>query len=175
MGASSVGESPTRFVARAERKRAYGSGSVIEQSGAFYGKWRINGRQVMRKLGPCRRPGTRDGLSRAQAEARLRQLMTQTVLPPSPERLTFDEVGQLYLQHLEDVMQRKRTTIQDYRIMLRLHLGPYFGSTYIAKLTPRTSTRTSPTSAAAGSQSRRSSTISTSPTASSRSPSSAGW
>jgi len=125
------------FVARTEKKRAYGSGSVSELSGAFYGKWRVNGRQVMRKLGPCRRPGTRDGLTRSQAEARLRALMTQTVLPPSPERLTFHEVGQRYVQHLEDVMQRKRTTIQDYRIMLRLHLAPYFGSTYITKLTPR--------------------------------------
>jgi integrase len=102
-----------------------------------YGKWRINGRQVMRKLGPCRRPGTRDGLTRAQAEARLRELMAQTGVPASPERLTFDQVGQRYLHHLEDVMQRKRTTIQDYRIMLRGHLGPYFGSTDLAKLTPR--------------------------------------
>ena len=121
------------FVARTEKKRAYGSGSVIELSGAFYGKWRINGRQVMRKLGPCRRPGTRDGLTRSQAEARLRQLMTQTVVPANPERLSFEQVGQRYLRHLEDVMQRKRTTIQDYRIILRLHLGPYFGSTCIAQ------------------------------------------
>ncbi len=110
---------------------------MIELSGAFYGKWRINGRQVMRKLGPCRRPGTRDGLTRSQAEARLRQLMTQTVVPANPERLSFEQVGQRYLRHLEDVMQRKRTTIQDYRIILRLHLGPYFGSTCIAQLAPR--------------------------------------
>lgn len=91
----------------------------------------------MRKLGPCRRPGSRDGLTRAQAEVRLRELIAQTVLPANPERLTFDQVGQRYLQHLEEVMQRKRTTIQDYRIMLRRHLGPYFGSKDVAKLIPR--------------------------------------
>ena len=34
-------------------------------------------------------------------------------------------------------MQRKRTTIQDYRIILRRHLSPYFGATDVAKLTPR--------------------------------------
>jgi integrase len=124
-------------MARTGKKRAYGSGSVIEQSGAFYGKWRVNGRQVMRKLGPCRRPGTRDGLTRPQAEARLRALMAQTVLPASPVRLTFDQVGQRYLQHLEDVMQRKRTTIQDYRIVLRLHLAPYFGAVDVARIGPR--------------------------------------
>jgi len=124
-------------MARNGKKRAYGSGSVFEKSGAFYGKWRVNGRQVLRKLGPRRRPGSRDGLTHAQAEARLRELMAHTVVPTSPERLTFDEVGQRYLRHLEEVMQRKRTTIQDYRIMLRLHLGPYFGSTRIAKLDAR--------------------------------------
>ncbi len=68
---------------------------------------------------------------------RLRDLIAQTVLPANPERLTFDQVGQRYLQHLEEVMQRKRTTIQDYRIMLRRHLGPYFGPKDVAKLTPR--------------------------------------
>jgi integrase len=124
-------------MARTGNKRAYGSGSVFEKSGAFYGKWRVNGRQVLRKLGPRRRPGTRDGLTRAQAEARLRELMAHTVVPTSPERLTFDEVGQRYVRHLEEVMQRKGTTIQDYRIMLRLHLGPYFGSTHIVKLDAR--------------------------------------
>ena len=32
-------------------------------------------------------------------------------------------------------MQRKPTTIQDYRIILGRHLGPFFGGTEIAKLT----------------------------------------
>jgi site-specific recombinase XerC len=63
--------------------------------------------------------------------------MAQTVLPVNPERLTFEQVGQRYLQHLEEVMQRKRTTIHDYRIMLRRHLGPHFGSQAVAKLAPR--------------------------------------
>jgi hypothetical protein len=56
-------------------RRAYGSGSITAKAGIYYGRWRIAGRQVMRKLGPVRRPGTRDGLTATMAEARLRQLM----------------------------------------------------------------------------------------------------
>jgi len=102
---------------------------------AYYGKWRVHGRQVRRKLGPRRLPGTRTGLTRAQAEARLRELMAETTLPASAERLTFEEMGRRYVQHLEEVMQRKRTTIQDYRIILLRHLGPFFGSTEASQLT----------------------------------------
>jgi integrase len=116
-------------------RRAYGSGSVFVKSDAYYGKWRVHGRQVMRKLGPIREPGTRTGLTRAQAEARLRALMAETSLPASTERLTFEEMGRRYIKHLEEVIQRKRTTIQDYRIMLLRHLGPFFASTEVSKLT----------------------------------------
>ena len=105
------------------------------RSGSFYGKWWVNGRQVKRKLGPCREPGTRTGLTRSQAEARLRELMAETQVPASAERLTFEEVGRRYLRHLDEVMQRKPTTIQDYRIILGRHLGPFFGGTEVAKLT----------------------------------------
>src|SRR5690349_13371184 len=44
---------PIRLMA-SNGKRAYGSGSIFVRSGAFYGKWWVNGRQVKRKLGPCR-------------------------------------------------------------------------------------------------------------------------
>jgi integrase len=116
-------------------RRAYGSGSVFVKSDAYYGKWRVHGRQVMRKLGPRRQPGTRVGLTRAQAEARLRALMAEMSLPASTERLTFEEMGRRYIKHLEEVIQRKRTTIQDYRIMLLRHLGPFFASTEVSKIT----------------------------------------
>jgi hypothetical protein len=40
------------------------------------------------------------------------------------------------VRHLEEVMQRKPSTIKDYRIMFARHLGAYFGPTEIRKLTP---------------------------------------
>jgi integrase len=109
-------------------RRVYGTGSIVEHAGAFYGKWRVDGWQVKRKLGAIRQPGAQSGLTRKQAERRLRELMSETVLPTNSAALTFEQAGTHYLRHLDEVMQRKRTTIQDYAIMLRRHLGPFFGS-----------------------------------------------
>jgi hypothetical protein len=61
-----------------------------------------------------------------QAEAALRRLMAST-LAPSGERYTVAEAGAIYIEHLEVVMERKRTTIADYRGYLDRHLGPFFG------------------------------------------------
>jgi len=126
----------SRMASNSSARRAYGTGSIVERSGAFYGRWRIGDQQVQRRLGPVRSPAKPDGLTRKQAEGRLRQLMTETVAPSPDRRLTFDVAGAQYLRHLEDVMQRKRTTVQDYRIMLRRHLGPFFGKRPLGAIEP---------------------------------------
>lgn len=116
-------------------RRSYGTGSILTRNGAYYGKWRVGGRQVKRKLGRVRMPGTRVGLTRAQAEARLRDLIVQTtVVVSADERRSFAEVGEQYATHLEVVMGRKPTTVQDYRIILRRHLGPFYGARSIDRL-----------------------------------------
>ena len=56
-------------------KRAYGSGSIVAESGCWYGKWRVGDRQVKRLLGPVRPVGSSEGLTRTQAEAALRRLI----------------------------------------------------------------------------------------------------
>ena len=55
-------------------RRSYGTGSLIVRRDAngretWHGKWRTNGRQVMRRVGLKRTEGARDGLTRPQAEA----------------------------------------------------------------------------------------------------------
>ena len=62
--------------------------------------------------------------------------MSETVAPSPDRQLTFDVAGAQYLRHLEEVMQRKRTTVQDYRIMLRRHLGPFFGKRPLGVIEP---------------------------------------
>jgi len=119
-------EGVTSMQAKGNARRAYGSGSIFIRNGAYFGKWRSGGRQVKRKLGQVRKPGTRDGLTKAQAEAKLRALMAEVSSAPVSERLTVEEAGTRYLHHLEVVEERKRTTIQDYRIILRRHLEPAF-------------------------------------------------
>ncbi|MGE0507134.1 MAG: tyrosine-type recombinase/integrase [Solirubrobacterales bacterium] len=103
--------------ASGDNRRSYGSGSLFVYRGSWYGKWRIGSRQVKRKIGPKRRPATREGLTRSQAERELRRLMRE-VKPTPQERLTLREVGDAYIAHLRDYLKRKPSTIQDYGIIL---------------------------------------------------------
>ncbi len=111
---------------RRRAKRRYGTGSVFQKRNAWYGKWRVRDRQVTRKLGPIRAPGSRDGLTRTMAEARLRKLMSEATLPPVAERVTVAEAGERLIRQLT-TRGRKVSTTAGYQSYLRVHLGPYFG------------------------------------------------
>jgi integrase len=107
-------------------RRSYGTGSLHEHRGAWYGKWWIGNRQVKRKIGAKRKPGSREGLTRRQAEARLRRLIEEVQLAPPDERVTLADAGERYIDHL-GLIGRKDSTIQDYRIILHRYLVPAFG------------------------------------------------
>jgi integrase len=117
-------------------RRAYGTGSIVIRNGVYHGKWWLGDKQMWRKLGRARVPGTREGLTRADAERRLRQLMSELTDATPEERLSFEEVALRYIDHVEHVMQRKPSTIRNYRNFLAKHLGPYFGRTDIARILP---------------------------------------
>jgi integrase len=123
-------------------RRSYGTGSLVARRDAngaetWYGLWCAGGRRVKRALGPKRGPGSREGLTRAQAEAELRRRMQQNIVVVGrAERKTVAEAGQRYLEHLERIKQRKRTTIQDYRGYLSRHLVPYFGERAFERIEP---------------------------------------
>ena len=112
-------------------RRPRGTGSLISRvDGAghttYYGKFWVGGRQVMRKLGIARAPGSTLGLTRAQAEAALRRLMdAELAAPQLEERIDVFEAGERYLQHL-GALGRKRSTLEDYRSTLGVHLVPFF-------------------------------------------------
>lgn len=102
---------------RRDQRRAYGSGSLYPHRGSWYAKWYVGSRQVKRKIGPQRKRGTREGLTKAQAEQEMRRLMRE--LKPTPqERLTLREVGDAYVAHVRDFLERKPSTVQDYEGML---------------------------------------------------------
>jgi integrase len=90
-------------------RRSYGSGSLVaraDASGAetWYGLWRTGGRRVKRALGPKWAPGSRDGLTRAQAEAELRRRMQEhSVVVGRAERKTVAEAGERYVEHVARV------------------------------------------------------------------------
>jgi integrase len=112
-------------------RRSYGTGSLIIRADAngretWHAKWRANGRQVKRRIGPKRQPGARDGLTRPQAEAELRRLIAEVaVTPPVGERLTVEEVTRRYLAHAER-QGRKASTRGNIESEVRVHLAPFF-------------------------------------------------
>lgn len=113
-------------------RRSYGTGHLYVKADGdgretWYGQWYAAGRRVKRRIGPKRPRGSRDGLTRAQAEREMRQRMEQDAVVRSvAERRTIKQAGELYIDHLEHVMERKRSTIQDYRGYVRGHFEPFF-------------------------------------------------
>jgi integrase len=115
-------------------RRSYGTGSLFTYRGKWYGQWRAGHRLVKRSLGPKRQPGSRHGLTRKQAEARLRALMQEVRPAPPGEHVTLADAGSRYLTHLETVMGRKRATIHDYWLILDRQLVPFFGERAIDRI-----------------------------------------
>lgn len=119
---------------RAPRPR--GTGSLYPNRGSWYGTWWVGKRQRKRKVGPMRNAATQDGLTRVQAEARFRKMMDETrSRPVVRERLTLVEAGARYVNHVENVRERKPSTVQDYRGYLAGHLKMYFEERVLTSVT----------------------------------------
>jgi len=116
-------------------RRTHGTGSIIERYGSYRGQWWVDGRQVQRKLGPVRKPGTKEGLTKAAAERLLRAMMSGYVAPVA-ERVTVDDAGTRLIQHLT-TMGRKPSTLEGYESFLRIHLVEYFADKPIDQITKR--------------------------------------
>jgi integrase len=111
-------------------RRSYGSGRIYARTDSgggesWYGTWYSDGRRIKRKLGPKRQQGSRDGLTAAQAERELRRRI-DSERPVLRSRLTIAVAAERYLEHLEHVLERKPTTLGDYRSMLHKHVEPFF-------------------------------------------------
>ena len=115
-----------------DTRRSYGTGNLQTRTDkhgreTYYARFYVGGRQMRRRLGIKRSPATPNGLTRPQAERALSKLIDeQSRLVPLSERVDIAHAGDRYVTHLEEVMNRKPSTIQDYRIMLTKHLVPYF-------------------------------------------------
>lgn len=119
-------------------RRSYGSGSLqirADRNGreTWYALWRVGERRVKRRVGLKRSPSCADGLTRVMAEKEMRRLIAETAVPLGT-RMTVAEAGTIYIEHLEVAMERKRTTVADYRGYLNRHLGPFFGGRPLDKI-----------------------------------------
>jgi len=112
-------------------KRSYGSGSLYIRTDSagiesWYGKWRTGGRQVKRRIGARRAEGSRSGLTRSQAEAELRRLISEVqARPQAGEALTVGEVAARYIAQAER-RGRKLSTRANIESETRVHLQPFF-------------------------------------------------
>lgn len=115
------------------KRRSHGSGAIWTEPRArgrsvYVGAVRVNGGQHQRVLGDVRKPGTKEGLTRAMAEARLREVRAEVEASVSETRatdLTVRGAGERYLEHIAARRALKRATMQDYWIYLRRHFtGP---------------------------------------------------
>ncbi len=124
-------------------RRSYGSGSLLVQVDAkgrevWYGKWRADGRQVKRRIGLKRTRGEADGITKADAETRLRELMAEHASSPatSGRREASQTMGDLWNRY-DGARARKlkQRTRDEYEGYMRVHVRPYFGDRPVGKLT----------------------------------------
>ncbi len=75
-----------------------------------------------------RQPGSREGMTKTQAEANLRDLISEalTAPPPVAEGMTVEQVGSRLITQLK-AKNRKPSTVENYESYLRVHLAPHFG------------------------------------------------
>ena len=121
---------------RQRQRRPRGTGAVFEKGNRWYGQWYLRGKVVKRSLGPMRQAGSRDGLTRTQAEARLRELMLETNAAPPPVagRMTVAEVGDRRIKQLARSGRKPDTTLANYESEIRIHFAPHFGETTVDEI-----------------------------------------
>jgi integrase len=101
----------------------------------WYVKYRLpDGRQVQKRLGPAwtGRGRPRAGyLTRRSAQELLDEILAQARTGTLPGMVrsgaTFAMAAEEWLRFIETDRQRKRSTVRDYRSMVRTHLLPAFG------------------------------------------------
>jgi integrase len=113
---------------------AYGSGSLYEKRGAWYGRWRdAAGGQFNRKVGCKRTPGERDGLTRKQAEEKFAAMRQAEGSVTAASRVTVGEAGAAWLLRLE-AQGAKKSYVESVESIVRVHLGPYFATRGLHKI-----------------------------------------
>lgn len=124
---------------RSRSRRPRGTGALIIRRDVvgretWYGKWRVDGQQVKRRIGPKRVAGSRFGLTQTEAEAELRRMMGEIGgLPTRGERVTVEAAGKALVAARRSG-GRKRSTIQGYESMLTRHIVPFFGARTVDRI-----------------------------------------
>ena len=123
-------------------RRAYGSGSLNPQTtpagkAIWVATWYAAGRKIKRTW-PRRIPGGREGLTRTDAERKLREEigLTASAGRARGDRPTIAEVGARYLRTpAKGGRPRKPSTVDNVKSEVRCHLAPFFQERPVDKFT----------------------------------------
>jgi integrase len=117
-------------------RRGYGTGSLRVEGRSWIGSWYDpNGRKIRRKVGPARTAHERDGLTKAQAEQRFREMRHANKPMPTDGRPTIADAGAELSRRLE-VRGRKKSHRLTVASDLRNHIAPFFGDTELDRIEP---------------------------------------
>jgi integrase len=119
-------------------RRNYGTGSLRQVGQSWIGSWyALDGRRFKRRIGPVRTPGTRDGMTKAQAEsefARVRE--AEAIVAATARRVTMAEAG-AELSKVLELRGRKKSHRLTVAADLHNHIEPFFASKHLAQITPQ--------------------------------------
>jgi integrase len=91
-----------------------------------------DGGRANRRLGPMRKPGSSEGMTRTEAETRLRELIREVRNVSNPDR-TVEDAGRALLERLE-VLGRSKSHRETVESHLRVHIVPAIGTVPIDRL-----------------------------------------
>ena len=118
-------------------KRSYGTGQLYEKHGSYYGRWRTsNGRKLNRRIGPMRTVGSRDGLTRSQAERAFARIQQQEEGRPSlaaERQATVSEAAESLRRKLALEGARKSYLV-GLRSMQHVQIDPRIGTIALSKV-----------------------------------------
>jgi integrase len=118
-------------------RRGYGTGSLKRMRNSWVGSWYgPDGKKIMRKVGPARTPGERDGFTITQAEAQFRKMRDAERPRASSERVTIVEAGEELSRRLE-MRGRKKSHRLTVRSDLKNHIAPFFAGKGLDQIEPR--------------------------------------
>jgi integrase len=123
----------------AGQRRSNGAGSLLLQARAdgqpvWYGRWHASGRRLNRRIGLKRQRGSDRGLTRTEAETELRRMIAIERPPPPEAIVPFSAAAAHMLRHLQ-ALERKRTTLENYRSILKAQLIPSLGDVMVHRIT----------------------------------------
>lgn len=126
-------------------RRSYGTGTLYARPNktgdrdTWYGKWRVDGRQIYRKLGDVRDRSHPAGLTRKGAEIALREAMATItaadITGPAPQRPGDRTIADVVEAYLVEQDLKQATTARDYRAIADNWLIPFFRTTAISRIT----------------------------------------